>query len=106
MTETDILAQRYDKSPDLVYRKIAEEYVLVPIRHDAADMEAVYTLEGIGARIWELIDGERTGYEILAQILEEYEVTRDVAEADLREFLGQLGAVEGLAPDGTHDDAG
>ena len=94
----EILSRRYRKSPDLVFRHIADEFVLVPIRHDVADLEAVYTLGGVGARIWELLDGERDGHAILVQIVQEYDVPPDEAQADLIEFLGEMEAVRGIAP--------
>jgi hypothetical protein len=94
----EILSRRYRKSPDLVFRQIAGEFVLVPIRHDVADLEAVYTLGGMGARIWELLDGERDGHTILDQIVQEYDVAPDEAQADLVEFLNELEAVRGIAP--------
>jgi hypothetical protein len=93
----EILSRRYRKSPDLVFRQIAGEFVLVPIRHDVADLEAVYTLGGVGVRIWELLDGERDGHTILDQIVQEYDVTPDEARTDLLEFLGELEAVQGIA---------
>ena len=94
----EILSRRYRKSPDLVFRQIAGEFVLVPIRHDVADLEAVYTLGGAGVRIWELLDGERDGHAILSQIVQEYDVAVDEARADLLQFLGDLEAVQGIAP--------
>ena len=92
----EILSRRYRKSPDLVFRQIAGEFVLVPIRHDVADLEAVYTLGGVGVRIWELLDGMRDGYAILDQIVLEYDITPDEARSDLIEFLGELESVRGI----------
>jgi hypothetical protein len=92
----DLLSHRYSKNPNFVFRKIADEFVLVPIHHDVADMEAIYTLDGVGARIWELMDGERDGHAILEQIVQEYEVEREVARADLIEFLEQLQTAEAI----------
>ena len=86
----DILSQRFRPSPDMVFRQIADEYVLVPIRQDVADMEAVFTLGGVGARIWELLDGERDGHAILSQIVAEYDVAAEEARGDLIEFLEDL----------------
>ena len=94
----EILSRRYRKSPDLVFRQIVGEFVLVPIRHDVADLEAVYTLGGVGARIWELLDGERDGHAILGQIVQEYDVAPDEARTDLVDFLSELEAVRGIAP--------
>jgi Coenzyme PQQ synthesis protein D (PqqD) len=47
-------------------------------------------LNGVGTKIWELIDGERTGNEILQSILAEYEVIDEVAKNDLVKFLQEL----------------
>jgi hypothetical protein len=94
----EILSRRYRKSSNLVFRQIADEYVLVPIHHDVADMEAVYTVGGVGVRMWELLDGERDGHTILEQILEEYDVTSEEAQADLVEFLAQLESIGGITP--------
>jgi len=92
----DILAQRYRPSPDMVFRQIGDEYVLVPIRNDVADMEAVFTLGGVGARIWELLDGERDGHAILEQIVQEYDVSTEEARGDLVKFMEQLVSVNGV----------
>jgi hypothetical protein len=94
----DVLSRLYRKNPNFVFRQIADEFVLVPIHHDVADMEAIYTLDGVGARIWELLDGERDGQAVLRQIVEEYDVERETARADLIEFLEQLGTVEAIEP--------
>jgi len=74
----EILSRRYRKSPDLVFRQIAGEFVLVPIRHDVADLEAVYTLAE-WVRVSGVVGCERDGYAILGQIVEEYEVTSEEA---------------------------
>ncbi|MBN1483581.1 MAG: PqqD family protein [Chloroflexia bacterium] len=100
---TDILSRRYRKSPNLVFRQIADEYVLVPIHQDVADMEAVYTLDGVGAYIWELLDGQRDGYAILELIIEEYNVESEQALNDLVEFLEQLNSIDGISPLGEED---
>lgn len=94
----DILARRYRKSPDLVHRRIADEYVLVPVRSNVADMEAVYALGGVGTLVWELLDGERDGQSILAQIVAEYDIAPDEARRDLVDFLQQLEAIRGIIP--------
>lgn len=90
------LSRRYRKNPDFVFRQIGGEFVLVPISHDVADMEAVFTLEGVGARIWELLDGQRDGQAVLEMIIQEYEVTRETAQADLVDFLSQLETIQGI----------
>ena len=92
----DYLERRYEKDPSIVHRNIAGEMILVPIRQNVADLESIYTLDEVGARIWELIDGQRRVEEIRDTIVEEYEVSQDVAEADLIEFVQQLEAIGGV----------
>ena len=41
-------------------RQIAGEYILVPIRQSAGEVESIYTLNEVGTRIWELLDGQRS----------------------------------------------
>ena len=89
----DLVARRYEKEPSIVYREIAGEAILVPIRRNVADMESVYTLDSVGADIWKLIDGDRTLPDILDVLLGEYDVEADVLSRDLDEFIEQLESV-------------
>ena len=95
----DFLEARYDKDPSIVYRQIAGEAVLVPIRRNVADMESIYTLDPVGADAWKLLDGQRTMGDVAKVLLEEYAVTPEVLTQDLVEFIDQLlaiGAVKAL----------
>lgn len=94
-----MVKRRYEKDPSVVYREIAGEAILVPIRRPVSDMQSVYTLDSVGADIWNLIDGERTLGDILGVLLGEYDVEEDVLARDLNEFIGQLtsvGAIKAL----------
>ncbi len=86
----------YQKSPDIVSRKIADEVILVPIRQNVGDLESIYTLNEVAVRIWELIDGERKMGEIKDTIVEEFAVSLEEAEKDLRELLQKLEEIEGI----------
>jgi len=90
MNRSPYLENRFAKDSSLVSRKIADELILVPVRQNVADLESIYTMNDVGARIWELIDGQRRGEEIRDVIVEEFEVNADEAEADLEEFLQML----------------
>ena len=87
---TGFLDRQYEKDPAVIHREIAGEVVLVPIRRNVADMESIYSLEGVGASVWDLIDGKRTMGEIRNALLDEYDVEPEVLEADLLEFAQQL----------------
>ena len=86
----------YTKNPDIIFRKIADEVILVPIRQKVADLNCIYTLNEVGAHIWELIDGKRNGRQIRAMVTEEFEISAREAEKDLAEFLAGLIAFGGI----------
>ena len=90
------LENRYQKNPDMVSRQIGDESILVPIRRNVADLESVFTLGGTGVRIWELIDGRQTVGELLARVVEEFDIGPEQAEADLFEYLQSLEEIEGI----------
>lgn len=92
----DILDKIYKKSDSIVSRKIADEFVLVPIRRNVGDLESIYTLNEVAARIWELIDGKRKIGEIKNTIIEEFEVAPEKAQQDISEFLQRLEAIKAI----------
>ena len=96
MRDSDYLERRYAKNPSMVSRRIADEFILVPIRHNVGDLDSIYTLNEVGARIWELIDGNNSVREIRDRIVEEYEVDPQIAEQDMTELVTQLEAIDAI----------
>ena len=92
----DFLEKVYDKSDSIVSRRIADEFILVPIRQNVGDLESIYTLNETAARIWELIDGKIEVRGIKERIVEEFEVTPEEAENDLMEHLQQLEEIKAI----------
>src|SRR5450759_2556006 len=78
------------QSTSIVTRKTGNEYVLVPITNNIADMNSVYTLNETGAFIWEHIDGKRTVEEIITELMNEYEIDKQNAESDVITFIGNM----------------
>ena len=94
----------FARDPSMVFRRIADECILVPIRKNVGDVESLYTLNDVGAQVWELIDGERRVKEIRDQIVATFEVSPAEAEDDLITLLQQLdeiGAIQEMPVDGT-----
>ncbi len=79
------------RSPSVVTRKTGNEYVLVPIANNIADMNSVYTLNDTGAFIWEHIDGRRTVEEIVSALTAEYNIDFDAAGEDVLSFIENMG---------------
>jgi hypothetical protein len=77
-------------SPSVVTRKTGNEYVLVPIANNIADMDSVYTLNETGAFIWEHIDGKRNVEEIIRAMTDEYDIDIKSAEEDVISFIDNM----------------
>ncbi len=77
-------------SPAVVTRKTGNEYVLVPVANNIADMNSVYTLNETGAFIWELIDGKRDLEGIIAALTMEYDIDVAAATEDVMAFIERM----------------
>ena len=85
-----MINKRFIKNPDFVYRRIADEQLLVPIRSQAADLNNIFVLNPVAGDIWELIDGQRCVQDILDQLVAKFDVSAQEAEQDLLEILSEL----------------
>jgi hypothetical protein len=72
---------------ELVSCNVAEEAVVLNLK-----VGAYYSLNSVGARIWNLIQAPRTMHEIRDAIMHEYNVDPDRCERDLQVLLRDLTA--------------
>ena len=75
---------------EFLLRDIVGETVLVPINESTSSFNGLITVNELGKFIWENIESSKDEDELLQKILDEYEVEKDVAKADLDEFLNIL----------------
>jgi hypothetical protein len=94
----NILDKCFAKENDLVTRDVAGEMILVPIKGHVGDLEGVYTLNELGAMIWQLINGQTTARELIAAVQNEYDVGAAEAEKDVVDFLRSLEDAELIRP--------
>jgi hypothetical protein len=78
------------QSPSVVTRKTGDEYVLVPIANNIADMNSVFTLNETGAFLWENIDGKKTVNDLIGSLMSEYDTDIETATADVLSFIREL----------------
>jgi len=78
------------RSPSILARRTGDEYVLVPVTDNIADMTCMYTLNETGAFIWDLIDGQKSTLEIAASLAAEYDVPEELAIEDVDTYLSAL----------------
>lgn len=78
------------QSPSIVTRKTGNEYVLVPVANNIADMNSVYTLNETGAFIWEQIDGKKSVKDLIEILIVEYQIDRETATEDVLSFIEEM----------------
>jgi hypothetical protein len=80
----------YRRSADVVCRQVGAESILVPIRQNVGNLDYVYTLNPVAARVWSLIDGTRTIDDVVSELCDEFDVDRDTALGDITTLLTDL----------------
>ncbi len=84
------------KNPDIVSRTIEDETILMPIYKTSDEINCIYTLNDVAARIWELIDGKRSLAKIKKTLLGEFDVTEKELDKELAKFLKELGEIKAV----------
>jgi hypothetical protein len=90
----------FSRSERMVSRRIAGEFVLVPIMSRGADVDGLFTLNRVGAFIWENLDGRRTGTEIVEALQERFDVDAKRAKGDYCRFLEALQSIKAVTEGG------
>ena len=73
-----------------ILRNIAGETILVPIGETVSQFNGLICMNEMAKFIWEKIESSKDEDDLLQKILDEYEVEKEVAKADLDEFLQTL----------------
>ena len=79
-------------------RAIAGETLVIPIARATADLESIFTLNPVASRIWELLERPTTTSQLVATIVQEFDVSPADAARDVSEFLDSLRAAGLIAP--------
>ena len=80
------MSEKPARNRSLAFREIPDEGgLVVDPRHSRVEV-----LNPVGSRVYALLDGEHSIEEIVASIVEEFEVEESVARADIEAFLADL----------------
>jgi hypothetical protein len=85
--------ETFRRSGEVVCRQVGTESILVPIRQNVGNLDFVYTLSPVAARVWSLLDGKNTVEAIVESVVAEYEVSRETAMTDVEVLLADLAEV-------------
>lgn len=71
-------------------REIAGEHILIPVGSAALQVHGMITVSESGLLLYQKLQNECSEEELVDALLGEYDVDRDVAEADVKAFLDQM----------------
>lgn len=75
---------------NFMLRKVADSYVVVPVGSAVANFNGMINLNEAGAFLWQLLEEDTTEAEVVANMLEHYDVSEELAKADVKKFIEQL----------------
>ena len=79
-----------------VLRQIADTWVVLPLGDATLDFNGMITLNETGSQLWSLLEKGCEKQDLVNALLDEYDVTREQAEADVEEFLNKLRNIDCL----------
>ena len=80
---------RIDK--DFTIQKVGRSYVAVPVGETSKSFHGMVRLNETGAFLWnKLMEADQTEDSLVAALLEEYDVSKDDARADVQRLIAEL----------------
>ena len=83
-------------NPDYLLRRIAEEYVLVPVAGEAAKSSQIVAINETAGEICELIAQGADTEAIVDELLRRYDADRNELAADVAQTVRQLSALHAV----------
>jgi hypothetical protein len=80
----------FARADSAITRRLDDETVIVPVRNNVADLISIYTLNGTGSFVWELLDGSRPLSEVWQRVSEDFEVDPLQAREDVLALISDL----------------
>ena len=73
-----------------VLTKVVDSYIAVPVGSGNVDLNTIISLNETGAFIWNLMKEDIEKKAVIEAMLNEYDVNREQAEADVDKFISQI----------------
>lgn len=75
---------------DFIMRKVAGSFVVVPVNDMTLNFNGIVNLNETGAFLFSLLQHEISENELVLKLLDEYDVSEDLAKADVDMFISKL----------------
>lgn len=85
----------FQRTRNIVSRRVAGELFLVPVAGNLADMQRIFTLTKVAEFIWERLDGQKSLSDILNDVVKQFDVDEKQADSDIQALVTDL-LTEGL----------
>jgi hypothetical protein len=90
------LSKCYRRNENLVFRRIGDETILVPIRDNVGGMGFIYNLNETAGFVWEHLDGERSLLDIQEMLVNAFDVEPKTAQRDLSDLIEELEEIDAV----------
>jgi phage major head subunit gpT-like protein len=87
---TESAQQLFTRSRSVVSRVVAGETLIVPVRGKVGDLASIYSFNGTGSLIWQLLDTPRSLADLIDAVERDYEVMQEQAQKDVTRFLNDM----------------
>lgn len=84
------LHEQPGKRSSVVTRQVVGETILVPIQRRLGEQHCIYTLNEVGAHVWERVDGRRSLEDLIGEVEAVFETSREEATRDVSAFVQSL----------------
>lgn len=75
---------------DFILRKVADSYVVVPVNNLSLDFNGIINLNETGAFLFKILQEGAEREELIQKMLDEYDVTPQIAEKDIDVFIEKV----------------
>lgn len=73
-----------------ILREVAGSFVVVAIGDKIKEFNGIINLNETGAFIWRQLEKEATEQELVEKLLEEYDIDKETAQRDVKEFIHKI----------------
>lgn len=81
------------RKSDLIMQNVGGENILVPIGAQVLNLNGLILLNNTAACTWEMLNEERSLDELATALAKRFNVTVEIAHADLRAFVDELSSL-------------
>lgn len=75
---------------NFILRQVAGTWVVLPVGEATAKFNGMLSLNETGAMLWKLLQSGADKQQLLDAVTKEYNISSDIALADIEEFLEKL----------------